>query len=256
MFARLMQQARVQRDQQAALARLAQNGAEQPAQPLAAPTPSNGAEHGNDQSAQPPAPPTTGSALLEMLLQHRAGNVPQATVTALPQEGPNPTSALPRPPSEQPARPPAPVTTSNMVECSICCGPPMSRFTKGAINTPCGHCFHRQCLGWRKAKRLARPAAVTSAAWLRCWHCAEGLAGSRSCSSQWQQQQQQQQQEECLPCSPSSALIKLGAQLPACAVVSCGLMCFVPTEALQTVNTCKQQGNWRRVTAQCGVGAN
>jgi hypothetical protein len=145
-FARLMQQARVQRDQQAALARLAQNGAEQPAQPPAAPTPSNGAEHGNDQSAQPPAPPTTGNALLEMLLQHRAGNVPQATVTALPQEGPNPTSALPRPPSEQPARPPAPVTTSNMVECSICCGPPMSRFTKGAINTPCGHCFHRQCL--------------------------------------------------------------------------------------------------------------
>lgn len=37
-------------------------------------------------------------------------------------------------------------TTSNMVECSICCGPPMSRFGTGTINTPCGHCFHARCL--------------------------------------------------------------------------------------------------------------
>ncbi len=36
--------------------------------------------------------------------------------------------------------------SSYMVECSICCGPPMSRFGADAINTPCGHCFHQQCL--------------------------------------------------------------------------------------------------------------
>lgn len=32
------------------------------------------------------------------------------------------------------------------VECSICCGDRMSRFVPTAINTPCGHCFHRACL--------------------------------------------------------------------------------------------------------------
>lgn len=42
--------------------------------------------------------------------------------------------------------PPAPPSSSHMTECTICCGPPMSRFGLDAINTPCGHCFHRQCL--------------------------------------------------------------------------------------------------------------
>lgn len=44
------------------------------------------------------------------------------------------------------ALPPALLSSSNMTECSICCGPPMSRFGLDAINTPCGHFFHRQCL--------------------------------------------------------------------------------------------------------------
>lgn len=73
------------------------------------------------QPAQFPAPPTTSD--------------PPAPVTISIPPAPTTTSSPRGPPS-----------SSNMVECSICCGPPMSRFGQDAINTPCGHCFHRQCL--------------------------------------------------------------------------------------------------------------
>ena len=34
----------------------------------------------------------------------------------------------------------------DLVECSICCSEPLSRAGPTAISTPCGHCFHRECL--------------------------------------------------------------------------------------------------------------
>lgn len=51
-----------------------------------------------------------------------------------------------------------PTSGSNQVVCSICVGEPFSRFGPTAINTPCGHCYHRACLKpWVQMSRVDCP---------------------------------------------------------------------------------------------------
>ena len=49
-------------------------------------------------------------------------------------------------PAKKRARSGSDAEDPNLVECSICCSDPVSRFGATAINTPCGHCFHKECL--------------------------------------------------------------------------------------------------------------
>jgi len=66
---------------------------------------------------------------------------PSTNPSTEPSTSPKPESA-----SKKRARQPSDSSDPNLVECSICCGDSLSRFGPTAINTPCGHCFHRACL--------------------------------------------------------------------------------------------------------------
>lgn len=96
----------------------------------------------------PPQPVITSNEALAQLANHLQ---PPGPVTDL-----NASRCLPGPlvlPAPQP-----PSTGSNQVVCSICCGEPFSRFGATAINTPCGHCYHRACLKpWVQRGRGDRP---------------------------------------------------------------------------------------------------